>query len=134
MIARFTVTFVVIAALPLLAGCGRSWGEVSGTVRYQGKPLPKGSITFYDEANQSLTSAINADGSYNVSKVATGKVKVAVSLPMYIAMQGDTKGMARMAAERRTLPNLPVRYADAEKSGLDREVKSGSQTIDFDLN
>lgn len=134
MIARFTGPLLVFALLPLSAGCGRGWGDVSGTVRYQGKPLPKGSITFYDEANQTITSPLDADGKYTMRRVAAGKVKVAVMLPMYIAMKGDTKGMARMAAERKTLPNLPPRYADAEKSGLDREVKRGSQAIDFDLN
>jgi hypothetical protein len=48
-------------------------------------------------------------------------------------MAGDAEGAAKMRAEQRTLPNLPLRYADAEKSGLVREVKAGSQTMDFDL-
>jgi hypothetical protein len=131
--SRFTSWLVLLVLLQLLAGCGRGWGEVSGTVRYQGKPLPKGTITFYDETNQAVTSPI-ADGKYTMpNKVAAGKVKVAVTLPMLIAMAGDREGAARMAAEQKTLPNLPANYADAEKSGLDRTVKQGSQTIDFDL-
>ncbi len=131
---RLVGGFVLLALLPLLAGCGRGWGQVSGTVRYQGKPLPKGSITFYDEANQAVSSPIDADGKYTMPKVAAGKIKVAVALPMYIAMAGDDKGAAKMRAEQRTLPSLPVRYADTEKSGLNRDVKAGSQTIDFDLD
>jgi hypothetical protein len=134
MISRLTNWLILLVLLQQLAGCGRGWGHVSGTVRYKGKPLPKGSITFYDEANQALTSPIDTDGRYAVPKVAAGKVKVAVTLPMYIAMKGDKEGMARMAAERKKLPNLPARYTDAEKSGLEREVKGGSQTIDFDLD
>jgi hypothetical protein len=126
--------FVLLVLLQLVAGCGRGWSEISGTVRYQGKPLPKGSITFYDEANQAVSSPIDADGKYALRKVAAGKVKVTVMLPMFIAMAGDKKGMARMAAERKALPNLPAHYADAEKSRLEREVKTGSQTIDFDLD
>jgi hypothetical protein len=134
MIARFADGLIVLALLPMLAGCGRGWGEVSGTVRYQGKPLPNGSITFYDEANQAVTSPIDADGKYQAQKVAAGKVKVSVSLPLFIAMVGDGQGAAKMREEQSKLPSLPTHYADADKSGLDREVQSGSQTIDFDLN
>ncbi|HEY7156780.1 MAG TPA: hypothetical protein VH575_22620 [Gemmataceae bacterium] len=131
--SRLTNWLVLLVLLQLLAGCGRGWGDVSGTVRYQGKPLPKGTITFYDETNQAVTSPI-ADGKYTMpNKVAAGKVKVAVMLPMFIAMAGDRESAARMAAEQKNMPNLPAHYADAEKSGLDRTVKQGSQTIDFDL-
>jgi uncharacterized lipoprotein len=133
MIPRHARVMALLVVLLLLAGCGRSWGKVSGTVRYQGKPLPKGSITFYDEANQAVTSPIDADGKYTIPKVAVGKVKITVALPMFIPMAGDAEGAAKMRAEQRTLPNLPLRYADAEKSGLVREVKAGSQTMDFDL-
>jgi hypothetical protein len=134
MTSRFTGWLVLLVLLQLVAGCGRGWGEISGTVRYQGKPLPKGSITFYEEANQAVTSPIDADGKYTVPKVAAGKVKVTVTMPLSIVMAGDREGAARMAAERKTLPNLPAHYADAEKSGLERKVKTGSQTIDFDLD
>jgi hypothetical protein len=133
MTSRFTNWLVLLVLLQLLAGCGRGWGEISGTVRYQGRPLPKGTITFYDEANQAVSSPIDADGKYTVRKVAAGKVKVAVMLPMFVVVIGDKEGAAKMAAEKKTLPNLPAHYADAEKSGLDRDVKRGSQTLDFDL-
>ena len=134
MIARLAGGLVLFALLLSLAGCGRGWGQVSGTVRYQGKPLPTGTITFYDEANQAVSSAVDADGKYAVPKVATGKVKVALVLPMFIPWKGDKKGAAKMRAAQRKLPALPARYADAEKSGLEPEVKTGSQTIDFDLD
>ena len=125
---------LVLCGLLLLAGCSRGFGNVSGKVSYKGQPLPKGTITFYDEANQAVSSGIADDGSYSVSKVAAGKVKIAVTLPMFISMAGDTKSAEKAAAERKKLPSLPPRYADSEKSGLDREVKRGDQTLNLDLS
>jgi hypothetical protein len=122
---------VLLGLLPLLAGCGRGWGEVSGTVRYQGKPLSMAAITFYDEVNGVKPCTLDDDGKYTVSKVAAGKVKIAVVLPMPIFLPGDTEGPKRFAK----LPKgFPARYADPDKSGLDRDIKVGSQTIDFDLD
>ena len=117
--------------LALLAGCDRGWGEVSGTVRYKGKPLPMGAIAFLDETNGVQSSLIDSDGKYAVSKVAAGKAKITVTAPMPIFMKGDKAGPKRLAKMPK---DFPARYADAEKSGLEREVKTGSQTIDFDLD
>ena len=129
---RTTALLLLLGLLPLLSSCGRGWGHVSGTVRYQGKPLPNGTITFYDEANQAVSAHIEADGQYTVSdKVAAGKVKITVTAPMPVFLPGDNTTARKQFVN---MPNLPTRYADSEKSGLDREVKPGSQTIDLDLN
>lgn len=128
--ARLAGGLVLLLVLPLLAGCGRGWGQISGTVRYKGQPLPMGSITFYDEVNGAESSLIE-EGKYTVSKVAAGRVKVAVTAPMPIFLPGDTKGPQRLAKMPK---DFPSRYGDAEKSGLIRDVKAGSQTIDFDLD
>jgi len=130
MITRRASVLALLGLLPLLASCGRGWGHVSGTVSYQGKPLPNGTITFYDEANQAVSGHIEADGKYAVSKVAAGKVKITVTAPMPVFLPGDQMAKKQFV----NMPNLPARYADAEKSGLGREVKPGIQTIDFDLN
>jgi hypothetical protein len=127
---RLAGGLVLLGLLPLLAGCGRGWGQISGTVRYKGKPLPMGTVTFYDEANQAPFGHLDDDGNYTVPKVAAGKVKITVVLPMPIFMPGDKEGPKRLAK----LPkDFPARYADAEKSGLERDVQRGSQTINFDL-
>src|SRR5262249_10321079 len=128
MTSRCTGWLVLLVLLQLLSGCGRGWGDVSGTVRYQGKPLPMGAITFYDEVNGVRSCILDDDGKSTVSKVAGGKVKITVALPMPIFLPGDTEGPKRLAK----LPkDFPARYADAEKSGLERDIKAGSQTIDF---
>jgi hypothetical protein len=118
-----------LPALPLaalLVGCAGQ-GQVSGTVRYQGKPVPTGTITFYDHKNQAASSAIK-DGNYSIEKVASGPVKVSVATPMAIYMMGD-----KPPPGPKPLP-LPPKYNDPEKSGLGFEVKPGAQTKDFDLD
>lgn len=127
---RLAGGLLLLGLLPLMAGCGRGWGEVSGTVRFKGQPLPMGTITFYDEANRAEFSLID-EGKYAVKKVAAGKVKITVSAPLPVFMKGDTEGPKRLAKMPK---GFPRRYADAEKSGLEREIKRGSQTLDFDLD
>jgi hypothetical protein len=130
MMARRTSGLILLGLLLLSAGCGRGWGNVSGTVRYKGKPLPNGTITFYDEANQTVSGRIEADGKYSVNKVAAGKVKITVAAPMPIFLPGDETAKKQFV----NMPNLPAHYADAEKSGLSRDITAGSQTLDIDLD
>lgn len=113
------------AALLVLAGCAGK-GQVSGTVKYKGKPLSAGTITFYDRTNRAVSGAIK-DGSYSVEQVATGPVRVTVAAPMPIYMVGDKPPPGPKP------PILPAKYADPEKSGLGWEVQSGAQTHDFNL-
>lgn len=127
--ARLAGGLLLLALLPLMGGCSRGWGNVTGTVRYKGKPLPMGTITFYDEANRAEFSLID-EGKYTVSKIAAGRVKVTVTAPMPIFMAGDTVMPQQLAKMPK---DFPSRYADAEKSGLEREVKKGIQNLDFDL-
>jgi hypothetical protein len=117
----------LLAAAPLLAGCAGQ-GQVSGKVQYKGKPLPAGTITFFDRKNNAVSSAIGPDGGYAVEKVAAGPVKVSVVTPMPIYMPGDKPPPGPPP------PTLPAKYYDREKSGLDFEVKTGAQTRDFNLD
>lgn len=119
---------LVLLAL-LLAGCSR-WGQVSGTVRYKGSPLPNGTITFYDEANQAISGHIESDGKYTVNKVAPGKAKITVTAPMPVFLSGDQAARKQLI----NMPNLPASYGDADKSGLSRDIRCGSQTLDIDLD
>lgn len=124
-----------VVLMVLAAGCSRGTGNVSGTVKFKGKPLPAGTITFYDEANGAASSSINSDGSYSVSKVAVGtaRITVAVPMPIYLTAPGtsDVKGDLPDAAKQ--APPLPRRYYDPAKSGLTCPVVRGDQQQDFDL-
>jgi hypothetical protein len=71
----------VLTALLLCAlgtGCGSGQGEVSGTVRYRGKPLPFGTIQFLGQDGIPYAGRIQPDGTFSV-RVPTGEAKVIVS-------------------------------------------------------
>jgi hypothetical protein len=112
----------VCAALAL-CGCGGS-GDVSGTVKYQGKPLPTGTIMFYGDPTGVWRSEIK-EGQYSIENVPTGTVKITVILPAPITM----KGLPAPAK----VPPIPGKYADPGQSGLTYQVHSGQQTHDVEL-
>jgi hypothetical protein len=86
---KFGLTKLLLLAFGLFAcvvltGCGKSSGDVTGTVHYQGKPLKGGSVTFApaDGQGPSFTTLINEDGTYTVEKVLAGEYKVCVDTEM----------------------------------------------------
>lgn len=114
------------------SGCGPRFGDVSGTVTYQGKPVPGGTIVFYDAANNAPSAEIKPDGSYSVSKVAAGRAKVVVIAPMAINFQGPAGLGSAAPAPAKSVP-LPAKYADPAQSGLTLEVRPGNQKHDVPL-
>jgi hypothetical protein len=124
------------------AGCGRGTGTVSGTVKFNEKPLPGGTIVFHPHDGSAVRGAIETDGSFSVADVPAGPVKIAVvtlAAPRNLgnpdgfvfkdakASDKDRSGVAKQYV------TIPERYRDPEKSGLEYTVKTGSQTKDIDL-
>jgi len=133
MIGRCTCIGSVLILAGLTAGCTRGTGNVSGTVKFKGQPLPAGTITFYDQDNKTASSAI-IDGAYEVTKVGVGPVKVAIAVPMYIPFAGPAlPGAKAPTAAVPKSPSIPPKYLDREESGLGFEVIRGDQKKDFDL-
>jgi hypothetical protein len=70
-------------AFPLaLAGCGKTTATVSGVVKYQGEPLPSGTVIIYG-ANSNDTparGAIGENGKYIVTDAPLGEVKIAIQV------------------------------------------------------
>src|SRR5260370_22275891 len=61
-----------------ISGCGWGRGEVSGTVRYNGRPLPFGTIQFLGPDGVPCSGKIQPDGTFSV-EVPAGEAKVIVS-------------------------------------------------------
>jgi hypothetical protein len=112
------------AAVLMLSGCGHGCGDVTGVVYYRNKPLEAGTISFFDERKGVHSSEINADGSYEVTNVATGIAKLSVVTPMPITLPGMTAAKATP---------IPAKYADREKSGLTCNVHRGRQEHTVEL-
>ncbi|HEY7423223.1 MAG TPA: hypothetical protein VH682_03180 [Gemmataceae bacterium] len=145
----------------LAAGCGTSPGQITGAVRYKGKSLSGGIVTFLPASGQGAFNApIQSDGNYTLYKVPVGKGTITVKSaadassslnPMMQKMVQDIKsGKTQLSPEAREKmpPNvkkalespspkafvsIPASYGDPEKSGLELEATGGKQTHDIEL-
>lgn len=152
-ISRCCFGLVLLAAL-LGAGCGgASKGNVSGTVTYQGKPLPHGSVNFLSDQNEVLVSAAINEGKYTAFKVPAGPAKLTVSTPPQpkskarpLSKKGPNwrKKPAPSGAEpieekappqKRTASTIliPAKYTDPNQSGLTYTVQPGDQVHNIEL-
>ena len=141
--SRWTRIFALFAAVCASAalGCGGKKATVSGTVSYNGEKLGNGNITFIDANSNAATSQISADGSYIVTDVPVGTVKIQVeTIPTSEPASKNLMGMGSPSmqgskqAQTGKYVKIPDKYKNAEKSGLTYEVKSGTQTHDINLS
>jgi hypothetical protein len=139
----------VLLLLMAVTGCGSGTADISGRVTYQGKPLPAGAVIIHGANGKVQSGPISADGTYAIYKAPVGDVKIAVVTPKPPPPQpAATPGMKRSKGGGRKHPGaaeahppppvdkfvpIPERYKDPEQSGLTFTLKSGSQTIDLDL-
>jgi hypothetical protein len=122
-----------------LTGCGWGRGEVSGTVRYNGRPLPFGTIQFLGPDGIPRAGKIGPDGTFSVG-VPAGQAKVIISCldeaRMARATPQSAPGHGRAALNPSSsggLSLIPPRYSDWNASGLTVLVRRGKTTQDFAL-
>lgn len=147
-ILKFAAALVAAVAL---AGCGDvPRGRIHGTVTYQGKPLTDATVIFIAKDNQTHLADLKADGSYEVTGVAYGPVKVSVQQAQArVASKADpTAGGAAKSGvvdekagkapppppqPKVSGPRLPALYTDPDKSGLTFELKEPDREWSADL-
>ncbi len=120
-------------------GCGGGVAEVRGTVRYNGKPLPHGTIQFLGTDGVPHAAIVGADGTYCV-RLPAGPAKVIVRCVDEKRLAAFTTQLAgrpgRVAPPR--MPSggfslIPTRYADWETSGLTVTIEPAAAAQDFNL-
>ena len=113
-----TSVFLVLASV--LPGCGDSGPKkypVNGTVSYNGRPLPTGTVMFVpEEGGPPAVSTIGDDGSYRLEAVA-GRHRVGVT-----AVPPPPPGANEMNY-RPQKPLLPDKFGRPDTSGVSIEVK-----------
>jgi hypothetical protein len=144
--------------LALAAGCS-SKGKVSGKVYYKNEPLKLGMVQFFPEGQGgAFSSPIGEDGSYSVSKLPPGPVKISVTSSSANPMaqlnpavggpmaQKGMKGAAEMMKKGKEQAGdaappsaaggktIPAKYGSPETSDLSLNVTGGSQTFDIKLD
>lgn len=112
-----------------LAGCSEAkFGEVSGRVTLDNKPLPNIAVRFQDEGGSATIAKTDADGKYTLRfssrhpGAPVGKHKVTIFTPPPVSEGTGTRAVNEI---------VPAKYN--KNSTETREVKPGVQVIDFDL-
>jgi hypothetical protein len=124
-------------------GCGTDGdvGQVTGKVRFHGRPVPSGTVTFIGADGNAVYSKIASDGTYRIARVPVGEAKIAVDShprvpaglqrPRHTAPGEPAHGTAPAPAEQSVA--IPERFKKAESSGLTYHVTKGEQTYDIEL-
>ena len=118
----------------LLAGCGRSDGRqaVSGTVTFKGQPVD-GLIEFVPAGGEATQAGTTIEkGKYSIPRekgLVPGTYKVMIFSPDNKEVTPDPGGNPFFAKARE---RIPAKYN--EQTTLTREVKPGSNPLDFTLN
>ena len=121
----------------VLAGCSRSGFEssVTGSVTLDGKALGQGGVVFAPEAGGGNPSAgtIRRDGSYvlrtsNAPGLNAGKYRVTVNA---LDTPNPPPGVRDTTPPKQLVPE---RYTNLDTSGLECDVKPGSNRFNIDLS
>lgn len=132
----FTISFAVL--LSSFAGCSDDkWGQVSGTVTLQGKPVGPGSMMFEPENPPTVTtpSAIahfREDGKYTL-KSAGNRPGAPIGTYLVMIHGRSEEAFGDEIVDPKAKSTIPAKYLNHRLSGLKATVKPGTQTIDFDL-
>lgn len=144
--SRHRWSFAVLWCLVMsgaLAGCGsgikdvkKDLVSVSGKVTIDGKPLPRGEISFLstDDPGKAYGGTIDASGNYSLAYSASSKGAAPGNYSVRVAaLEGQaTMGTGGEVAQPKSL--IPEKYNAPGTSGLTAKVEKGkSNTINFDL-
>jgi hypothetical protein len=130
-----------ISILPL-AGCGSDnrlpTATVKGKVTYNGEPLQIGSLLFVPVGGgPSAEANIDRNGNYAVGTYETtdGAVlgKHQVLITAFTSPGGSGLPEDAVKGDAAPVSVIPEKFGDLAKSGLEVEVKSGKNDVDFVL-
>jgi len=132
------IALFVFAGAGLL-GCGKT-GEttITGTVKYQNKPVYGGYVLLVFDDNNQAQGSVGYDGTYTVSSPFTGHARVAVGSnkpadPSQAKSRGGPPPDASKLPDPTKWFEVPGKYADPATSGKEITVSGGKNSIDIDL-
>jgi hypothetical protein len=144
-----------------MAGCGVGQGKISGTVKFDGKPLPGGRLMFFPQVEglNSVAAVVDEQGNYQAELPAC-EVKVTVNnqelkprsslalgIPPGLRLSGEAVKKIAEKPQKATgtvdpgmhgrLPGkyveLPAKYYSVTTTPLSFTVNRGNQTHEIDL-
>ena len=104
---------------------------VQGTVIYNGKPLPYGTVSFQPEAGLPAIGTIQSDGSFTLTTYSTGDGAIIGSHKVAVIATEADAGTAPPIDPNAEMPApkfvIPAKYTSYSTSGLTAEVMEGEQ-------
>jgi hypothetical protein len=110
-----------------LVGCGAPTYVVSGTVKFDGEPIPDGHIAFVSDTGTNGGGPIS-NGQYSVS-VPAGQMKVQITASKLQKLPAGQKGMDGKTEEVRSY--IPSKYNAS--TTLSEEITGAKTGLNFDL-
>jgi hypothetical protein len=138
-VARPLAGFLALALVGLVpVACGPTGPEmasISGKVTYNGKPVPKGTITFIPvvQGGRNAVGVIGPDGSYSIQ---TEKPGDGALLGDYnVTISAHDEAVLDYIPAKPVEPKLlaPAKYENPKSTDLKATVKRGASPINFDL-
>ena len=132
-----TLLFVTFSML-FFCGCGNDdrmkTGAVRGTVSLDGKPLNLAEIIFYSEKRMGLGDVVEG----NIINVTTYATNDGVPLGTHqVAIRPKIDEAAMMSPPKngafKADSSVPVKYQNAETSGLTAQINKGENELTFEL-
>jgi hypothetical protein len=123
----------LVAALAVTAGCsdqGIKKVTVSGTVSHKGQPLTSGILQFVGPEGSYSAASIQSDGTYIITDVVPGEVKVGVQQ----APQGSGSSSGEQTPAPKAAPvTLPDKYRNPETSEVKYSITEATSQLNIDL-
>ena len=128
--SKFVLVFFV-AFMSSLAGCHGSKASVEGTVTLDGQPIDDGALAFRASGKPVLSATIREGGKYQLEQAGKSWVEPGQYSVTVRGYKPDPNTDPNVPPNPKVI--TPEKYASATTSGLSAEVKSGSNSFDFDL-
>ena len=143
-------TLLSVAGLAFCDGCGSGagpTGTVSGTVTFNGQPVPAGTtVAFVSDKGYTAAGVVEKEGRYQLltgkrdKHIPAASYQATVSPPAnemseaeYSAMMQASGSKARLAPRPTEMPVIPPKYFNKATSGLSFTVVKGKNTFDIKL-
>lgn len=131
---RRAAVLAAAAALLTLVGCNKGINKITvkGTVSVKGQKLTGGLLKFVGEGNGYYgVAVINADGTYEMTDVVPGEVKVAVVDSPHGS--GSSNPADKPTAAPKPSVSIPEKYREPESSGVKYTIAPDTKELNIDL-
>jgi hypothetical protein len=116
----------------IVSGCTGKGKKVTinGTISYRGQPVPSGILRFVGPEGSHSAAVIQPDGTFIITDVVPGEVKVGVTQGP--RGRGDSSGKGENKPKK-PLVLLPAKYLNPETSGVKYTIGSHTTTLNVEF-